>query len=73
MHGWFQVCNKSLVQLRGVTIDKLVSKTNTAESEREFIKETITVGFQQAQEGRFAAKGLSSLDELVAELREEAV
>ena len=34
--------------------------------------ETITKGFHEAREGRFAGKGLKSLDALVEELRAEA-
>ena len=34
--------------------------------------ETITKGFNEAQEGRFAGKDLKSLDALVEELRAEA-
>ena len=42
------------------------------DAEKAFIKETITRGFVEAQEGRFAGKGLSSLDSLISELRAEA-
>jgi len=36
------------------------------------ITETIKRGYREAQEGRFAGKGLTSLNTLVEELRAEA-
>jgi flagellar biosynthesis/type III secretory pathway protein FliH len=41
-------------------------------SKKAFIEETITRGYREAQEGRFAGKNLSNLDALVEELRAEA-
>lgn len=35
------------------------------------ITDTITRGFQEAKEGRFAGKGLANLDTLIGELRAE--
>lgn len=58
--------------IKGVTIDKLITKNQVVEEEKEFIKNTIQIGYRQAQEGAFAGKNLSSLDDLVAELRTEA-
>ena len=51
---------------------KIGSMTTDADVEHAFIKETITRGFQEALEGKFAGKNLSSLDSLVEELRAEA-
>lgn len=58
--------------IKGVTIDKLITKNQVVEEEKEFIKNTIQTGYRQAQEGTFAGKNLTSLDDLVAELRTEA-
>lgn len=40
--------------IKGVTIDKLVTHQSEAESEKTFIADTITRGFSEAKEGRFA-------------------
>ena len=61
-----------LSAIKGVTIDQLVTPHTGVEAEKAFITETITKGFREAQEGRFAGKGLKSLDALVEELRAEA-
>lgn len=61
-----------LSAIKGVTIDKLVTTKSDVEAEEAFIKETITRGYQEAQEGHFAGKNLTSLDSLVNELRAEA-
>jgi len=61
-----------LESIKGVTIDKLVTQDADVEAGKQFIAETITMGFHQAKEGRFAGKNLSSLDGLVEELRAEA-
>ena len=58
--------------IKGVTIDKLVTTKANVDAEKAFIGETITRGYREAQEGRFAGKGLTSLDALVEELRAEA-
>jgi len=58
--------------IKGVTIDKMVASHSDAESEKAFIKDTITKGYREAQEGRFAGKNLSNLDALIEELRAEA-
>lgn len=58
--------------IKGVTIDRLVSKNNAAEAEKDFITKTITLGYRQAQERKFVGQNLTSLDDLVAELRSEA-
>ena len=58
--------------IKGVSIDKLVTTHADIEVEKAFITETITKGFQEAKEGRFAGKNLSNLDVLVEELRAEA-
>ena len=57
--------------IKGVTIDKLVTSTSIVDEEKAFIEETITRGYREAQEGRFAGKNLSNLDALVEELRAE--
>ena len=51
---------------------KLFMATPTAEAEKAFITETITRGFKEAKEGRFAGKNLTSLDALIDEIRAEA-
>ena len=58
--------------IKGVTIDKFVADNTIAEKEKQFITNTITQGYNQAQEGKFAGKDLSSLDSLIDELRTEA-
>ena len=58
--------------IKGVTIDKFVADNTAAEKEKQFSTNTITQGYKQAQEGKFAGKNLSSLDDLVKELRTEA-
>ena len=63
---------KILGALKGVTSDKMITSTKDIEAEKTFITETITKGFNEAQEGRFAGKNLKSLDALVEELRTEA-
>ena len=72
---------KILGSIKGVTIDKLVTPSKDAklvtpskdaEAEKAFITETISKGFREAKEGRFAGKNLKSLDALVEELRAEA-
>ena len=62
-----------LSAIKGVTIDKLVTNQTAVDKEKTFIKETITKGYREAQEGRFAGKGLTSLDALVDELRAETL
>ena len=61
-----------LSAIKGVTIDKLFTPGSTAEAEKTFITDTITRGFQEAREGRFAGENLTSLDSLIEELRAEA-
>ena len=63
---------KILGAIKGVTIDRMVTSSTDTEAEKAFIAETITKGFNEAQEGRFAGKNLKSLDALVEELRAEA-
>jgi hypothetical protein len=63
---------KILGAIRGVTIDRMVTPSKDAEAEKAFITETVTRGFHEAKEGRFAGKNLKSLDALVEELRAEA-
>jgi hypothetical protein len=58
--------------IKGVTIDKFVTNDTASEEEKQFIANTIQLGYKQAKEGKFAGKGLTSLDDLVAELRAEA-
>ena len=62
---------KILGAIKGVTIDRIATSSTDAEAEKAFITETITKGFDEAQEGRFAGKNLKSLDALVEELRAE--
>ena len=61
-----------LSAIKGVTIDKLSTSNATADAEKAFITETITRGYQEAKEGRFAGQNLTSLDSLISELRAEA-
>ena len=63
---------KILGAIKGVTIDRMVTSSTDDEAEKAFITETITKGYNEAQEGRFAGKNLHSLDALVEELRAEA-
>ena len=63
---------KILGAIKGVTIDKMMTSSKDVEAEKAFITETITKGFNEAQEERFAGKNLKSLDALVEELRTEA-
>ena len=63
---------KILGAIKGVTIDRMVTSSTDAETEKAFITETITKGYNEAQEGRFAGKNLHSLDALVEELKAEA-
>lgn len=63
---------KILGAIKGVTIDRTITSPTDIEVEKAFITDTITRGFQEAQEGRFAGKNLKSLDVLVEELRAEA-
>ncbi len=58
--------------IKGVTIDKWITTNPATEAEKAFITQTITRGFREAQEGRFAGRNLTSLDSLVEELRAEA-
>ena len=58
--------------IKGVTIDRLITSSQDVEKEKAFITETIKRGYHEAQEGRFAGKGLTSLNTLVEELRAEA-
>ena len=57
--------------IKGVTIDKFVADNIVAEKEKQFVTNTISQGYKQAQEGKFVGKELSSLDDLVKELRTE--
>jgi len=63
---------KILGAIKGVTIDQMITSSTDVEAEKAFITDTITRGFQEAQDGRFAGKNLKSLDALVEELRAEA-
>ena len=63
---------KILGAIKGVTIGKMITSSKDVKAEKAFITETITKGFNEAQEGRFAGKDLESLDALVEELRAEA-
>ena len=58
--------------IKGVTIDSMTTSSSDVEAEKAFIKETITRGYNEVQEGRFAGENLNSLDSLVEELRTEA-
>lgn len=61
-----------LEAIKGVTIDRLITSSTTVDSEKAFITDTITKGYRESQDGRFAGKGLTSLDALVEELRVDA-
>ena len=63
---------KILGAINGVTIDKMIASSKEIEAEKAFITETITKGFNEAQQGQFAGENLKSLDALVEELRAEA-
>ena len=63
---------KILGAIKGVTIDRMITSSTDVDAEKAFITDTITRGFQEAQEGRFAGKNLKSLNALVEELRAEA-
>ena len=58
--------------IKGITIDRLVSSAEV-DAEQRFITDTITRGFHEAQEGHFDGQSLSSLDDLIQELKAEAV
>lgn len=58
--------------IKGVTIDRLVTRNESVEAEKRSIAQTISEGYRQAREGEFAGKDLQSLDALVQELRAEA-
>lgn len=58
--------------IKGVTIDKLFTANPAVEAEKAFITDTITRGYREAKEGKFAGKNLTSLDTLIGELRAEA-
>ena len=58
-----------LASIKGVSISKNPSASAKAEAEKAFITDTITRGFEEAREGRFAAKNLSSLNSLIRELK----
>ena len=60
-----------LEAIKGITIDRLVSNADV-EAEQSFITETITRGYSDAQEGRFVGQNLSSLDDLIQELKAES-
>ncbi|MCR5152031.1 MAG: hypothetical protein K6A98_02615 [Prevotella sp.] len=63
---------KILSAIKGVTIDRFVTPLADVEAEKAFITDTITRGYNEAKEQRFAGKGLTNLDALVEELRAEA-
>lgn len=44
----------------------------SVEAEKTFITDTITSGFRETKEGKYAGKNLTSLDTLIGELRAEA-
>ncbi len=58
--------------IKGVSIAHLTVSPSDIETEKAFVEETITKGYNEAKEGRFAGKGLTSLDGLVEELRSES-
>lgn len=58
--------------IKGVTIVRLFATESAVEAEKAYIKDTITRGYQEAQEGRFAGSNLTSLNSLIEELRAEA-
>ena len=58
--------------IKGVKIDKLITNESAIESEKQFISDTITSGYQQAQQGLFAAENLPNLNDLIEELKSEA-
>ncbi|MBR1550544.1 MAG: hypothetical protein IJ634_07915 [Bacteroidales bacterium] len=58
--------------IKGVTIDRMVATDEAEDAQMRFITETITTGYQEATEGKFAGKNLATLDDLIAELRAEA-
>lgn len=58
--------------IKGVTIGNMTTTSSDIESEKCFVSDTIVLGFNEAKEGKFAGENLTSLDELVKELRTEA-
>lgn len=64
---------KILGAIKGVTIDKFVTKEEATEAQKRFIAETIATGYREAKEEKFAGKNLTSLDDLITELRAEAL
>lgn len=60
--------NKQLVNIY-VVMERIKTPNQSAESEKLFVSDTIARGINDAKEDRFAGKNLTSLDELVKELR----
>ena len=58
--------------IKGVSIDVHSAPQSSVDKEKAFIRETITKGYREVQEGRFAGKDLMSLDALAEELRTDA-
>lgn len=50
-------------------MERIKTPNQSAESEKLFVSDTIARGINDAKEDRFAGKNLTSLDELVKELR----
>ena len=62
-----------LGSIKGVTIGNLASNEETQKAQERFIADTITTGYREFKEGKFAGENLSSLDELIAELKAEGL
>ena len=62
-----------LGSIKGVTIDRMITPNDAEEAQMRFITETITTGYREAKEGQFAGEGLDSIDDLIAELKAEAL
>lgn len=60
--------NKQLVNIY-VVMERIKTPNQSAESEKLFVSDTIARGFNETKEGKFVGENLSSLDELINELR----
>ncbi|MBO6035364.1 MAG: hypothetical protein IJR06_07415 [Paludibacteraceae bacterium] len=50
-------------------MERIKTPNQSAESEKLFVSDTIARGFNETKEGKFVGENLSSLDELINELR----
>ena len=59
--------------IKGVTIDRMDTNDEAEEAQKRLITKTITTGYREAKEGKFAGKNLASLDNLIEELKAEVL